>query len=89
LGLSVLALAASAAAQVRTHGNGDGMDTHLFRPAVDSKGFLSVNGSDILGHQNMSFGMVLDYGTHLMRTRSSADPIDAPPGNRASTRAAS
>src|SRR5687768_13216898 len=23
--------------------NGDGADTHLFRPAVDSKGFFSVN----------------------------------------------
>src|SRR5688572_13893738 len=28
--------------------NGDGADTHLFRPAVDSKGFFSVNGSRIL-----------------------------------------
>jgi OmpA-OmpF porin, OOP family len=80
IGLTVLAMAASAGAQVRTHANGDGMDTHLFRPAVDSKGFLSVNGSDILGHGNVSFGMVLDYGTHLMRTRSSADPIDAATG---------
>jgi OmpA-OmpF porin, OOP family len=80
IGLSVLALVANAGAQVRTHNNGDGMDTHLFRPAVDSKGFLSVNGSDILGHGNMSFGMVLDYGTHLMRTRSRTDPIDANTG---------
>jgi outer membrane protein OmpA-like peptidoglycan-associated protein len=80
IALTVLAMAASAGAQVRTHANGDGMDTHLFRPAVDSKGFLSVNGSDILGHGNVSFGMVLDYGTHLMRTRSSADPIDANTG---------
>src|SRR6188472_4695983 len=50
--------------------NGDGMDTHLFRPAVDSKGFFSVNGSDILGAGNLSFGLVLDYGRNLMRTRS-------------------
>ena len=26
-----------------------GMDTHLFRPAVDSKGFFHVNGTDIIG----------------------------------------
>jgi len=48
--------------------NGDGMDTHLFRPAIDSKGFFSVNGSDILGAGNISFGLVLDYGHNLMRT---------------------
>ena len=48
-------------------GNGDGMDTHLFRPAVDSKGFFSVNGSDILGGQDISFGLVMDYGHNLMR----------------------
>ena len=40
----------------------DGMDLHLFRPAVDSKGHLSVNGTDILGHLDFSFGLVLDFG---------------------------
>jgi hypothetical protein len=54
--------------------NGDGMDTHLFRPAVDSKGFFSVNGSDILGRGDISFGLVLDYGRNLMRTRSDSVP---------------
>ncbi len=49
-------------------GNGDGMDTHLFRPAVDSKGFFGVNGSDIVGANDVSFGLVLDYGRSLMRT---------------------
>jgi len=49
------------------YSNGDGMDTHLFRPAVDSKGFFSVNGSDILGANNISFGLVLDYGRNIMR----------------------
>ncbi|HTQ02269.1 MAG TPA: OmpA family protein [Polyangiaceae bacterium] len=80
LGLAVFGLEAPALAQVRTHDNGDGMDTHLFRPAVDSKGFFSVNGSDILGHQNISFGMVLDYGSRLMRTRAPGTPIDAATG---------
>ena len=48
------------------NGNGAGMDAHLFRPAVDSKGFFSVNGADILGHKDLSFGLVLDYGHALM-----------------------
>ena len=47
-------------------GNGDGMDLHLFRPAIDSKGFFSVNGADILGHNDLSLGLVLDYGHGLL-----------------------
>jgi OmpA-OmpF porin, OOP family len=47
--------------------NGDGMDTHLFRPAVDSKGFFTVNGTDVLGAGEVSFGLILDYGRNLMR----------------------
>src|SRR5258708_1829742 len=62
---------ASASAQdhrLPTNGaNGDGMDTHLFRPAVDSKGFFSVNGSDILAANDISFGLVMDYGHNIMR----------------------
>lgn len=46
--------------------NGDGLDLHLFRPAVDSKGFLSVNGADVLGHLDPSIGFVLDYGYRQM-----------------------
>jgi outer membrane protein OmpA-like peptidoglycan-associated protein len=73
--LSILGAPAVAAAQERApSSNGDGMDTHLFRPAVDSKGFFSVNGSDILGAKNISFGLVLDYGKNLMRTREHRVP---------------
>jgi OmpA-OmpF porin, OOP family len=50
-------------------GNGDGMDTRLFRAAVDSKGFFSVNGTDVLGKGDFAFGMVLDYGHALLRLR--------------------
>lgn len=46
--------------------NGAGMDLNLFRPAVDSKGFFSVNGADILGGGDISLGLVLDYGHHLL-----------------------
>ena len=87
LGLSVvLGLTGSAAAQTSSSAsrvspdNGDGMDTHLFRPALDSKGFFSVNGSDILGHGNISFGLVLDYGKSIMRTRNDDVPSDVDGG---------
>lgn len=79
IALSILGLPALAEAQsadkLAPGGNGDGLDTHLFRPAVDSKGFFSVNGSDILGANNISFGLVLDYGRNIMRTRSDRVPL--------------
>lgn len=52
--------------------NGDGMDSHLFRPAVDSKGFFYVNGSDVLVHNKFSIGLVLDWGHKLMRTNGTS-----------------
>src|SRR5688572_28872840 len=59
--------------------NGDGADTHLFRPAVDSKGFFSVNGTRILPANGISFGLVLDYGRSLLRVpderKSSAEGV--------------
>ena len=47
--------------------NGSGLDTHLFRPAMDSKGFFTVNGADVLGHNDISFGLHIDYGRILLR----------------------
>ena len=55
-------------------GNNDGLDTHLFRPAMDSKGFFATNGSDILGHLDFSIGLVVDYGRNLLRTDASFNP---------------
>ncbi|MEM7448060.1 MAG: OmpA family protein [Myxococcota bacterium] len=42
------------------------MDAHLFRPAIDSKGHFSVNGTDIIGHKDFSFGLMLDAGFGLI-----------------------
>jgi len=38
-----------------------------FRPAIDSRGYLTVNASQTLGHGEMSFGLgSLDWGHHLL-----------------------
>jgi OmpA-OmpF porin, OOP family len=50
--------------------NGSGLDTHLFRPAVDSKGLFTTNGSDIIGDGDISFGLVIDYGRDLLRVNN-------------------
>lgn len=65
--LTMLALAAtlSGGSRARAQGNAElaahtGIDLRLFRPAVDTKGHFMVNGTDILGANNYSFGLVLD-----------------------------
>ena len=58
-----------ASAQNALAGNGAGTDTHLFRPALDSKGLFATNGTDILGRNAFSFGLVLDYGNTLLRVK--------------------
>src|SRR5438094_5353491 len=63
-GVSLVPMVADAETQVR---HGDGFDTHLFRPAMDSKGFFTTNGSEILGANDVSFGLVIDYGNTLLR----------------------
>jgi outer membrane protein OmpA-like peptidoglycan-associated protein len=45
---------------------GGGMDAHLFRPAVDSKGYISTNGTSVLGAGDYSFGLVMDMGFRIM-----------------------
>jgi OOP family OmpA-OmpF porin len=56
--------------------NGNGLDTHLFRPAMDSKGIFTVNGTDILGNKEISLGLVLDYGHTLLRTEHTSPLIE-------------
>ncbi|HJL28207.1 MAG TPA: OmpA family protein [Polyangiaceae bacterium LLY-WYZ-15_(1-7)] len=66
---AIVGTGSTASAQEAGQLNSGGWDLHLFRPAIDSKGHLSVNGSDILGHTDFSFGLVLDYGRGLLPFR--------------------
>lgn len=67
LSFVVLGISNEARAQVVVPGNGDGIDTHLFRPALDSRGLVSVNGADVLPANRVSLGLTLDYGRNLLR----------------------
>ncbi len=64
----VLAAGTAHAQNAIPSSNGAGLDTHLFRPAMDSKGLFTINGSDILGKNDISFGLVIDYAHDLLRT---------------------
>jgi OmpA-OmpF porin, OOP family len=37
------------------------VDLQIFRPAMDSKGFITVNSSAVLGQGDFSFGLVVSY----------------------------
>jgi outer membrane protein OmpA-like peptidoglycan-associated protein len=73
--LSPLARAQSTPDAIPT-ANGAGFDTHLFRPSMDSKGLFSVNGSDVLGANEYSFGLIIDYAHDLLRLPTSGQLID-------------
>ena len=60
---SVLGVAALAAAEPA--GN---IDLNVFRPAMDSRGYLTINASQVLGDKELSFGLgSLDWGYHLLK----------------------
>src|ERR1035441_3891845 len=70
--LAAAATSRTADAQTIPTSNGAGFDTHLFRPAMDSKGLFTVNGSDIIRKHDISFGLVIDYAHDLLRTAGGA-----------------
>ena len=44
------------------------IDLNLFRPAMDSRGYLTVNASQVLGDRELSFGLgSLDWGSGLLK----------------------
>src|SRR5262245_44161648 len=62
LALLIVGLAPAAAAQPA--GN---LTLDPFRPAIDSRGYLTVNASQVLGDREVSFGLgSLDWGRHLL-----------------------
>jgi len=58
-------LAASALAVAEPAGN---IDLNVFRPAMDSRGYLTINASQVLGDHELSFGLgSLDWGHSLLK----------------------
>jgi outer membrane protein OmpA-like peptidoglycan-associated protein len=53
------------------------MDVNLHYPAVDSKGMITVNGSSVLPHLNVSFGLHFNYGRNILEVPARRGKIDA------------
>ncbi len=62
--LSPVVFSSDASAQTKV---GASVDINAFRPAIDSRGYITVNASQPLGHKELSFGLVTNWG-HSMLT---------------------
>src|SRR4051812_15176404 len=69
-----LALTGTAAAQNKV---GAGIDIQLFRPAIDSKGFITLNASQTLGRKEFSFGIVTSYGRNVLVMKTDTNCVTA------------
>ena len=63
--------------------HGGGMDLHLFRPAVDTRGYFAVNGTEVMPHKEFSFGLVLDAGFGILRYNGFINDPNGDPTNEA------
>ena len=66
---SLVAFAVVATAAPRAFAEpGGNIDLNVFRPAIDSRGYLTVNASQVLGDVEVSFGLgALDWGYKLLK----------------------
>ena len=51
---------------------GGPVDLQLFRPAIDSRGLFSINGSEVLGHLDVSFGLIVNWSRRPLSMRGLA-----------------
>ena len=50
------------------------VDLEIFRPAMDSKGFVTVNSSAVLGQWDLSFGLVTSYARRPLQFTGTGRP---------------
>ncbi len=46
---------------------GGNLDLNPFKPALDSRGYITVDASEVLGHQDVAFGLVTNWGYNMLR----------------------
>src|SRR5437016_4642177 len=73
----VCALLFAAARPARAQdAKGDTFNLQLFRPSVDSKGYITVNASQILGHLDFSIGLVGTWAHNVLNLRNNGNSFD-------------
>ncbi len=74
LGSLVTALVMAASAPIASAQSAGNIDLSGFKPAIDSRGYLTVNASQVLGHTEFSFGLgSLDWGYKLLDFSGNGD----------------
>src|SRR5512136_1695189 len=58
IGLQVLVLGMAAAAPAQAELKNGPVDLQVFRPAADTKGYITLNGAQILAPLDVSFGII-------------------------------
>jgi OOP family OmpA-OmpF porin len=58
IGLTLLALTTAASVPAQAQINSAPIDLQVFRPAVDTKGYFTLNGAQILAPLDISFGLI-------------------------------
>jgi OmpA-OmpF porin, OOP family len=63
---ALAALATLAVAPIGAHAQAGDVSINPFHHAMDSRGYLTLNASQVLGHTELSFGLVTDWGYKLL-----------------------
>ena len=53
--------------------NGANINLNAFRPAMDSRGYITINASQVLGHKELSFGLVTSWGRNVLSFEEGAN----------------
>src|ERR1700758_24904 len=69
----ILVLSSGAHAQ---DAQGSAFSLQNFRPAVDSKGYVTVNSSQILGHLDFSLGLVANYAHDVLHLSANGNQFE-------------
>jgi OOP family OmpA-OmpF porin len=65
--ISVIGVVLGTAGPARAQTVGGNIDLNAFRPAMDSRGYITVNASQVLGWKEVSFGLVTNWGYKVLR----------------------
>jgi OOP family OmpA-OmpF porin len=58
----------SSVALAQPEGAGGNVDMNVFQPAIDSRGYITINASQPLGHKEVSFGLgALSWGHSMLK----------------------
>src|ERR1051325_10201019 len=75
--LCSVALVVAALGRVASAEPAGNIDLNGFRPAIDSRGYLTINASQVLGDKELSFGLgALDWGHRLLHFEAGNNTYD-------------